>query len=596
MLQRLSLLKVQFAGGNNLCVYGDTVVGRQLWYRNLPLSQIEALLIQSSYERATADLLRAYPIFEDAGASTGYRSESALRALQSLDHSSFEFHPSAKGRLAAHQAQSFSIVTPFFKHINYLPKCARSVGRAAAWAKHRRGIDCEWIIVNDDPTISGQQIETMLPSEVRPITTVIDNEQNIGISGTLNRGIARAAKDWIVLLDCDDFLRFDALMVLRHYADLIPGASYITSTIADVDESGALLRFRSRRHKQSDVGAEGMFFGHLKAFRKRLFQSYGLHNDLYDGCQDYELALRVAQSEPILMIPEPIYFYRWHKHTQSVGSAIRQDYRSAQVIYDVLRFKGSKPCPVSTERRSDASTATLTACVIVDADNYGGLLRTLASLETYAISLDVRVGFLGTSVQFVRIGRLLTAGAVTRSLALEVLHIDDSIAVGANLASFADFLANSSDRPGGDVLVLLAGDEILPGFFDLAQLERLRTTASILLFPIIADRAPEKEPDLTDEVDFNMLRPLLMYRGHDAIEIVVRPMIAGNPSVQFFSTMIAGEMRKIRLDTLDQDLCEQVDLTSASFQKDVLFVRAPAPPAPAAPLKIGHRHRVGRLE
>jgi hypothetical protein len=39
----------------------------------------------------------------------------------------------------------------------------------------------------------------------------------------------------------------------------------------------------------------------------------------FDLAQDYEFAVCVAAVEPLLLIPDYLYYYRWHKKTQSAS-------------------------------------------------------------------------------------------------------------------------------------------------------------------------------------------------------------------------------------------------------------------------------------
>lgn len=64
-------------------------------------------------------------------------------------------------------------------------------------------VGCEVIIVNDDPTLS---IKSHL-SEFADQIILIENSKNLGFGGTVNRGITRAKRPYILLLNSDVILK-----------------------------------------------------------------------------------------------------------------------------------------------------------------------------------------------------------------------------------------------------------------------------------------------------------------------------------------------------------------------------------------------------
>jgi hypothetical protein len=225
---------------------------------------------------------------------------------------------------------SFTIIIPFFRHLRFLRSCLRSVARAIAHAP------CEVIVINDDPSISRGRIELEIPTSIRSKARIVQPPQNLGITGALNVGIQASSGQWVLFLDCDDEIEAEAISVLSKYIRLHPQVRYISSCMIDIDDEGRLLRYRRRTSPPSSLITHGMNVGHLKAIRRDAFQHYGLLEPAFNGCQDYEFAMRLALFEPILSIPEYLYRYRWHHQTQSVSSAARQDRTTASIL-DFIR-------------------------------------------------------------------------------------------------------------------------------------------------------------------------------------------------------------------------------------------------------------------
>lgn len=219
------------------------------------------------------------------------------------------------------EMQTFSILTSFYKHIEFFEKCAMSVEELCV---NSGSTNIEWIIVNDDPTYSKDNFEKMIPESIRSRTIIVDDRNNYGITRRLNQLVEMSNNVWIIFLDCDDLIDKDSINVLLRYINRYPLCRYISSAMVDIDESDAVLRYRRRVVGPQRLIADGMIAGHLKAIKKDVFNEYGMLDEYFDGCQDYEFALRVAFREPILFIPEYLYYYRWHDSSQSVGAAQRQ--------------------------------------------------------------------------------------------------------------------------------------------------------------------------------------------------------------------------------------------------------------------------------
>jgi hypothetical protein len=84
------------------------------------------------------------------------------------------------------------------------------------------------------------------------------------------------------------------------------------------------MAYRLRDETPVDL-IENNYASHLKAIRKDLHDDIGLFNPQFEGCQDFEFALRAAISERLLFIPQYLYQYRWHDSSQTVGQSHRQN-------------------------------------------------------------------------------------------------------------------------------------------------------------------------------------------------------------------------------------------------------------------------------
>lgn len=221
---------------------------------------------------------------------------------------------------------SYSIITVYYRHRRFFPACAASVARlidADFQATGERRI--EWIVISDDPEMSEQELEALIPVDTRLATRVYVDRHHRGISARLNEAIAVARKEWLLFLDCDDLIEPQASASLDHYVCRFPNCRYISSDIIDIDDDGIELRRRYRLEEPAQLYEYGMVAGHLKAIRRDLFAEIGEFTSQFSGCQDYDFALRVAIQEPLLFVPDCLYSYRWHDDSVSVSRASGQN-------------------------------------------------------------------------------------------------------------------------------------------------------------------------------------------------------------------------------------------------------------------------------
>jgi glycosyltransferase involved in cell wall biosynthesis len=233
---------------------------------------------------------------------------------------------------------TYSIVTSFYNHINFFKDCISSIlSLMQKIENHYEAKErVEWIILNDDPAVSEEYLLSLIPEKLRKITSITSDGKNLGIAVRLNQGIEKSKNEWVIFLDCDDLLESNCIAVLDHYIHEFPNARYISSCCIDVDDQNYELRRRRRRVGIESLLNQGMTAGHLVAVRRDLFDDLGKFDQRFSGCQDYDLVLRVLKVEPILLIPDHLYRYRWHQKTQSISNYQHQENTSFLVLINFL--------------------------------------------------------------------------------------------------------------------------------------------------------------------------------------------------------------------------------------------------------------------
>ena len=147
---------------------------------------------------------------------------------------------------------------------------------------------------------------------------VFHAKENLGIAGNTNAAIAQARGEYIALCDHDDVLTPDALWrmaeaIERDHPDLL---------YSDED----MMTENGKRHMdphrkpgfQPETLAADNYLSHLGVIRAGLLREIGGLREGYDGSQDHELYLRIAQkTDRITHVPHILY--SWRKVSSSLS-------------------------------------------------------------------------------------------------------------------------------------------------------------------------------------------------------------------------------------------------------------------------------------
>jgi GT2 family glycosyltransferase len=196
----------------------------------------------------------------------------------------------------------FSIVVPAYNTpLLLLDRLLASV--RSQWYGHY-----ELILVDDNSPLDATR--AALKGAEGGQVKVISLEQNRGISGATNAGIDVAKGDYVVFLDHDDELTADclwelALAVNRTDADFI---------YSDEDKILPSDMFSEPFYKPDwspDAIMSTMFTCHVSAVRRTLLSQLGGLRSEYDGAQDWDLVLRIAEATSrIAHVPKVLYHWR----------------------------------------------------------------------------------------------------------------------------------------------------------------------------------------------------------------------------------------------------------------------------------------------
>lgn len=214
----------------------------------------------------------------------------------------------------------------------------------------------EFIVVNDGSTDSTDEILQEYASNDMRIR-LVNNETNLGLTPSLNRGLAIARGEFIARQDADDIsypLRLERQVswmnahpkvgLLGTYYDVICQAGLkietVTPPVGNAQLQQSLLK--------------GNVFGHgTVMIRRQALSSVGYYSESYLWAEDYELWLRLSEIVEIANLPETLYAYQSHDQSISRRRLEGQVKSVCQAHRDTLI------------RRKDSKTPSLDGCQLL---------------------------------------------------------------------------------------------------------------------------------------------------------------------------------------------------------------------------------------
>ncbi len=196
----------------------------------------------------------------------------------------------------------FSIVVPLYNTpIDLLEKVIDSVN--SQWYSN-----WELILINDASPNSnvGEYLEKIS----QPNIVKLDLERNKGIAGSTNVGLQKARGDYIVFLDHDDELTPDCLFELLLCIQR-DNPDFIYSDEDKIDTKGNFVEPHYKPSWSPDTMMSTMYTCHVSCVKRSLIDGVGGLRSEYDGCQDWDLILRVTErTKRISHIPKVLYHWR----------------------------------------------------------------------------------------------------------------------------------------------------------------------------------------------------------------------------------------------------------------------------------------------
>ncbi|MGP8058364.1 MAG: glycosyltransferase family 2 protein [Acidimicrobiales bacterium] len=156
-----------------------------------------------------------------------------------------------------------------------------------------------------------------------PRIVVERRSENGHISASSNTAISLATGEWLALFDHDDVMAEHALALAVLALSEHPGAGLLYSDEDHLDDD----HHRAHAYFKPDFDPILLlgqnYFSHLCMLRRDLVAAVGGYRVGYEGSQDWDLVLRVAERlDPDQVVHVPHVLYHWRTHAGSTASSL----------------------------------------------------------------------------------------------------------------------------------------------------------------------------------------------------------------------------------------------------------------------------------
>jgi glycosyltransferase involved in cell wall biosynthesis len=211
-----------------------------------------------------------------------------------------------------------------------------------------------WEMCIADDASPGEAVWALLSRYARrdPRIKVVRRAENGHICAATNSALALAGGAFVALMDHDDLLPPRALYEVAALVERHPDADIIYSDEDKIDDRGLRFEPYFKSDWNPDLLLGQNMVSHLGVYRRSLVEAVGGLRVGFEGSQDYDLTLRVAErTEParIHHIPWVLYHWRQQGLTQSFSEAqmARCADAARRAVSEHLARTGQAGCQVS---------------------------------------------------------------------------------------------------------------------------------------------------------------------------------------------------------------------------------------------------------
>lgn len=288
-------------------LFGDP---RLVWRR--PAPEVRRSIASFARQLRAGGLPGARGLIQRAG-SAEHDTKAYARWIAARDRTPEDLRALQADVAALPHQPLISIITPVYNtDPKWLRACVESV-RAQVYPRWE-------LCLCDDASTSRATVAALAAFESDPRIRFTRLTTNSGISTASNAALATARGEFVALLDHDDELTPDALAEIVRFINARPDADVIYSDEDKLDLAGQRCEPCFKPDWSPEHFLHRMYTCHFTVVRRSLVTEVGGFRTGYEGAQDYDLMLRLAErTDRIAHLPRVLY--HWRKLPQSTASA-----------------------------------------------------------------------------------------------------------------------------------------------------------------------------------------------------------------------------------------------------------------------------------
>ncbi|MBD2526706.1 glycosyltransferase [Nostoc sp. FACHB-133] len=205
--------------------------------------------------------------------------------------------------------------------------------------------DFEFLIINDGSTDSTREI---VCSYEDPRIRLIDNDYNLGLTQSLNKGLKLAEGEFIARQDADDISEPERLVKQVDFLETHPEVALVGTWYKQIDTQGNLICECQLPYDCTQIRWGLLFYSpfiHSAVMLQKsaVLEQIGFYNEVAIHAEDYELWCRIALRLKIANLSD--YLIKWRVHPSSVTATygnIQQDTTLHIQISNIGHLLGSE--------------------------------------------------------------------------------------------------------------------------------------------------------------------------------------------------------------------------------------------------------------
>ena len=209
--------------------------------------------------------------------------------------------------------------------------------------------DFEFIIIDDGSTDSTWSILTAYAAQDSRVV-LIRNQENIGLTRSLNKGLALAQGEYLARQDADDVSLPERLEWQVAFLDQHVKCSLVASHASEIDDNCNVVGYMTPPSGNSKLQADLMRWNFLPhgsvMFRSSAVRRMGGYDPTYQYAQDYDLWLRLAEVADLACLAHPLYQLRRHRQAVTVVSEAQQTQAGLRARRRALRRRYRYMIPI----------------------------------------------------------------------------------------------------------------------------------------------------------------------------------------------------------------------------------------------------------